>query len=128
MIEERTPTNQGLYFFTLHLFFHTIFYLINYSLRDPITYAPDFLFSRLPHATPVRDSIRDYHSRFPFATHFRDYHSRLTFATHFRDYHSRLTFATPLATHIRDFTRDPHSRPTFTTHIHVTTPLTDGLC
>ena len=63
-----------------------------------ITYAPDFLFSRPPFTTPIRDLI----SRPPFATLIRDPISRPPFATHFRD-----SF---LTTRIRNHTCDSRSR------------------
>ena len=77
------------------------------SLRDPITYAPEFF----TFVTPIRDlilrptfttSFRDPHSRPHFATPIHDSHLRLPFATHFRDsrlqLHSRLPIASPTAT------------------------------
>ena len=105
-IEERTqPTGAYISYIT---FFPTIFFLNNYSLRDPLYIRPDiFLFSRPHFATHIRDphsrpTFRDSHSRPTFATHIRD----SFFATHVRDYTrdytSRLAFATTLTTLIRD--------------------------
>ena len=92
------PNQPGHIFSTLFIYFIPFFSLINYSLRDPITYAPEFF------ATPFHDSTRDSHSRpmftTPLATPIRDSRSRL---------HSRL----PFATHVRDSTRDSRSRLPF---------------
>ena len=73
---KKGPNLPGPIFPTLHIFSY-IFYLINYSLRDPHYIRPQFflrsrLHSRLPLATHVRDSIHDYHSPLTFATHIRD--------------------------------------------------------
>ena len=99
------PNQPGPIFSTLFIYFIQFFSLISYSLRDPITYAPNFLFSRPHFTTPLTTHIHDSHSRL---------HLRLTFATHVRnstsDSHSRLMFATPLATHIRDSRSRPQSR------------------
>ena len=100
MIEERTqPTGAYISYTT---YFSYYFLLNNYSLRDPFTYAPIFLFSRPHFATPICDE----HSRPHFATPIRDPHLRLIFATHVCDYTrdstSRLAFATTLATLVRD--------------------------
>ena len=75
------PNQLGHIFSTLSIYFIQFFSLIYYSLRDPITYAPEFfifttplcdpilrLHLRLPFATPICDSTRDSHLRLPFAT------------------------------------------------------------
>ena len=128
------PTYRGLYF--LHyLFFRTIFYLNNYSLRDPPLHMPRFLYFRDPHSQPhFATHIRDPISRLTFATP----HSRLTFTTHFRDSRSRLHSRLHFTTRVRDHTRDSRSRlpialPTATRYFcrdfrRATPPLMDGLC
>ena len=106
---KKGPNLPGPIFPTLPIF--VLFFLNNYSLRDPLYICPDiFLFSRPHFATPIRDP----HSRPTFATHIRDSHSRPTFATPFRDPISRL----PFATHFRDSRSQLHSRLHFTTRVH----------
>ena len=101
------PNQPGSILSTLYIYFIQFFLLISYSLRDPNYICPEFFyfrdpFSRLPFATPLRDS----HSRLIFTTHI----SRLTFATHVRGSHSRLHSRLTLVTRIRDSTRDSRSR------------------
>ena len=108
------PNQLGPIFSTLHITFVQFFSLINYSLQDPITYAPDFFTT--PLATPLATHISRLHSPLTFATHI----SRLTFATHISRLHSRLTFATHVCdSRLRLLSRLPHC---------ATPPLTDGLC
>ena len=123
---KKGPNLPGPIFPTLHIFWY-IFYLINYSLQDPITYAPDFPATTTRDST--RDSIRNYHSRLTFATPLvttiRNYffvqffifinyslwdplYIRPRFFI-FRDLISRLTFATPI--------RDSHSRLPLVTRV-----------
>ena len=121
MLEGRTQPTRAYILYTTYLF-RTIFYLINYSLRDPHYICPQiFLFSRPHFATTIRDPISRLHSRLTFATHVHDSRSRLMFvtplATHIRNSHSRLTFATPDRTPSRD-----------SLFISQLPPLTDGLC
>ena len=141
---KKGPNLPGPTFPTLPIFV-LFFYLNNYSLRDPQLHTPRFfyfiftthirdLLSRLPIATPFRDS----HSRPHFATHIRDSISRLTFATHFRDSrsrpHSRLHFTTRARDHTRDScSRLPIALPPATRSFcrdfrRATPPRTDGLC
>ena len=123
---RKDPTNWGLYSLQYIYYFRTIFFLINYSLRDPHYICPEFFIF----TTPICDPRFATHiSRLPFATHisrptFGDSHSRPMFrdprfatllATHIRDSHSRLAFATLLATHIHDSRLRLHSRLTFAT-------------
>ena len=115
--------------------FRTIFYLNNYSLRDPPLHTPRFFYFRDPHSRPhFATHIRDPISRLTFATPIRDSHSRPNFATHVRDYTrdstSRLVFATTLATLVRD--SRSRSQPRLAIFCRdfrrATPPLTDGLC
>ena len=102
MIEERTqPT--GTYISYTTYFFVQFFYIINYSLRDPIYIRPVFF----TFATPFRDS----HSRLTFTTHIHDSRFTTPIATPF----SGLLFGTTLVTHIRDSCSRPHSRLPFAT-------------
>ena len=64
---KKGPNLPGPIYPTLPIF-RTLFYLINYSLRDPITYAPNFFTPTTPFATITRDSRLRLHSRLPFAT------------------------------------------------------------
>ena len=74
MIEDRTQPTRAYISYTAY-FFRTIFYLNNYSLRDPPLHTPPefFLFSRPPFTTHIRDPH--------FETHIRDPILRLAFAT-----------------------------------------------
>ena len=49
-------------FSTLFIYFVQFFSLITYSLWDPITYAPEFIFSQPHFATPLATPIRDSRS------------------------------------------------------------------
>ena len=42
------PNQPGPIFSTLYILLSYIFLLINYSLQDPITYAPEFFYFRNP--------------------------------------------------------------------------------
>ena len=111
---KKGPNLPGPIFPTLPIF-RTIFYLNNYSLRDPHLHTPRFFIF----ATHICDSI----SRLTFATPFRDSHSRPPIC----DSHSRPTFATP----VRDHTRDSRSRlpialPTATRHFLSRLPSCDS--
>ena len=141
MLEERTqPTGAYIsyttYFVLFFILIITPFGILNYIRPDLFIFATHIcdLLSRLPIATPFRDS----HSQLHFATHIRDSRSRLTFATHIRDSrsrpHSRLHFTTRARDHTRDScSRLPIALPPATRSFcrdfrRATPPRTDGLC
>ena len=109
MLEERTqPTGAYISYTT---YFRTIFYLDNYSLREPQLHTPRFFYFRDPYSRPpFATHNRDPISQLTLATPYRDSHSRLHFATPVRDSLSRLALATTLATLVRDSRSRSHPR------------------